>query len=444
MSKQWLIAILSIFVCVIGSTAFADPLRYEFKDNQKPIYAVTIRSELPSAVITDSGRISYDVKSVDPTNGQITLSYSAQMQISSESKLPQNRPQWPQPPSIPRPPNPFAAPPAGPEIMIDAQGNVIRSNRTGEDQQLTGSLGLNWQLLLQPLGADNEQTWKKETALTLFATSKQQNRMQPGPWQQQPEERVERPAHQTLTYSIISTDGDLVKIKRQIELATDEKVGDSPVERITGEGEIVFDSKAGMVRSLELKQTIEVNQENVSVKVPTTVSAHLLTPEELAKIKADQEAAIAKAHVVAAEQQTKAAADARKQLPTTQRSDLQIKGIEAGWTHSTVAPEDVLAKMQGDCTRDPDGTVLLGSGQHIATPDSYEVPTTIRAIVLTHDNDIRLGYAADQVIFNWEMQATELRVDGGPASGKYKPGAGKLMANRWVGIEWVIHPDEMI
>ena len=100
--------------------------------------------------------------------------------------------------------------------------------------------------------------------------------------------------------------------------------------------------------------------------------------------------------------------------------------------------------MSTDGKPDSDGNILLTGGQKVATTDKIAAPVTFRFIVLTNINDTRIAYAADQIIFNWEMNHDELRVDGGPANGQYKPDAGRLPPNQWVGIELVVHANEMV
>jgi hypothetical protein len=50
----------------------------------------------------------------------------------------------------------------------------------------------------------------------------------------------------------------------------------------------------------------------------------------------------------------------------------------------------------------------------------------------------------DQLILNWEMNADELRLDGGPAGGRHQKGMGRLPANKWTTVELTVKPDEMV
>ena len=99
--------------------------------------------------------------------------------------------------------------------------------------------------------------------------------------------------------------------------------------------------------------------------------------------------------------------------------------------------------MQGDCTRRPDGIVVLDRRQKIVSPSKFTVPVTFRIIALTNNNDVRIAYPADQIIFNWEYDRDQLRIDGGPLSGKYKRSAGGIPVNKWVVVEIEVLKDRL-
>jgi hypothetical protein len=86
--------------------------------------------------------------------------------------------------------------------------------------------------------------------------------------------------------------------------------------------------------------------------------------------------------------------------------------------------------------------VTLKDGETISTKASFKPPVEITVIAKTDSNDIRLGFAADQIIFNWSDNKNELRVDGGPANGKHKIGAGNVPTNKYVTIKWVVLPTQ--
>ena len=73
------------------------------------------------------------------------------------------------------------------------------------------------------------------------------------------------------------------------------------------------------------------------------------------------------------------------------------------------------------------GSPIRLQGQDVLTTQrTFKPPVDISIEALTDSTNLRIGYAADQVIFNWEMNKKQLRVDGGPANGKHKNKAGSI------------------
>ena len=87
-----------------------------------------------------------------------------------------------------------------------------------------------------------------------------------------------------------------------------------------------------------------------------------------------------------------------------------------------------------ECTKP---TVLRGS-ERLSTPQSFRPPVEITVVAKTDSTNLRLAYAADQIIFNWEMDPSQLRVDGGPADGHHKMGAGRIPKGKYVTVRWVV------
>ena len=82
-------------------------------------------------------------------------------------------------------------------------------------------------------------------------------------------------------------------------------------------------------------------------------------------------------------------------------------------------------------------TVLKGSTR-LKSPQAYRPPVEITVVAKTDSTNLRLSYAADQIIFNWEVNPTQLRVDGGPANGLHQDGAGGIPIGKYVTIKWVV------
>lgn len=84
--------------------------------------------------------------------------------------------------------------------------------------------------------------------------------------------------------------------------------------------------------------------------------------------------------------------------------------------------------------------IVLADKDCLNTPGTFKPPVEIKIVAKTDTTNLRLGYAADQVIFNWEGNQLELRVDGGPANGRHQPDAGKIPPGQFVAIRWVVTP----
>jgi hypothetical protein len=82
-------------------------------------------------------------------------------------------------------------------------------------------------------------------------------------------------------------------------------------------------------------------------------------------------------------------------------------------------------------------TALKGNAR-LNTPQSFRPPVEITLVAKTDSTNLRLAYAADQIIFNWEMDQSQLRVDGGPADGLHKAGAGRIPRGKYVTVRWVV------
>jgi hypothetical protein len=121
-------------------------------------------------------------------------------------------------------------------------------------------------------------------------------------------------------------------------------------------------------------------------------------------------------------------------LPSAAETAAQLRRIEAAWQPASGRVLDLLPALTGGVT-DTDGLLLDRDHCRAQTTRQFRPPVTFRIVALTQTNDTRLAYAARQIIFNWEMEPTQLRIDGGPANGRHAKGAGLLPAGQWVGIE---------
>jgi hypothetical protein len=126
------------------------------------------------------------------------------------------------------------------------------------------------------------------------------------------------------------------------------------------------------------------------------------------------------------------------------RIESRLKEIVAADT-PVAAGVDLLPTMQliGDA-KAVGGTILLASKSRLTTDKKFKPPVTFRLVLMSDTHDVRLIYAADEVILNWEVDPDELRIGGGPAGGRHQKGMGRLPANKWTTVEFTVRPDEMV
>jgi len=86
-------------------------------------------------------------------------------------------------------------------------------------------------------------------------------------------------------------------------------------------------------------------------------------------------------------------------------------------------------------------TVLTGNDR-FTTSQRYRPPVEIIIVAKTDSTDLRISYAADQVIFDWADDKTQLRVDGGPANGQHQAGEGYIPPGKYVTIKWKVTPTQ--
>jgi len=100
-------------------------------------------------------------------------------------------------------------------------------------------------------------------------------------------------------------------------------------------------------------------------------------------------------------------------------------------------------RMTCDSIFSDQGIVLTsqrGWGYPLSTPCSFRPPVDITIVAKTESTNVRIRYAAQQIIFNWELDRDQLRVDGGPANGLHQPGAGAIPVGQYVTIHWLVTP----
>ena len=82
--------------------------------------------------------------------------------------------------------------------------------------------------------------------------------------------------------------------------------------------------------------------------------------------------------------------------------------------------------------------IVLRGSDRFDTSRKYRPPVEITLAAKTDSTNLRLAYAADQIIFNWEQDRSQLRVNGGPAAGIHRADAGLIPVGEYVNIKWIV------
>jgi hypothetical protein len=204
--------------------------------------------------------------------------------------------------SIPRRPNMFmfARPRAAPDLHIDSHGKILK---IAGETSLPLLLGSAEQLVIEPLSA-GEKRWQQDRDVAVVDSKE-----------------AKTPAKEVAKYEVTSSTGSTVKIKKTYELKMAPK-GKEPLIDMTGTTQMVFDTGAGLIKSGEFKGAISVSEKNVTMRIPLTATYRLMTAEEVAAVKKEEEAARAKA--------TEAAKEAARPKPISEaeltRAIADVKG----------------------------------------------------------------------------------------------------------------------
>lgn len=89
-----------------------------------------------------------------------------------------------------------------------------------------------------------------------------------------------------------------------------------------------------------------------------------------------------------------------------------------------------------------DPPIRIDPDEVLVTKDTFRPPIEITIVAKTDSTNLRIAYTATQVIFNWEVDGRQLRVDGGPADGKHQMDKGHIPVDTYVTIRWVVTPTQ--
>lgn len=267
------------------------PLKYKWEKGQKYAYQVKIEVSMEDFEETLSGVEQYDVTASDANSFSLRCSGN----LNSVTKSKSRRPFLP-PMRMHRHRSPFAG--LSGSIAGAFEQHTLELNRYGEVDTVKGSsllpylLGHLSQINLIPLSPGGERNWSESEKSSISVISSS-NRI-PSPLRG-PDIEKTMGAKKTAEYKITGLEGDLVTIEASYSYRTVSTIDDSgPEVELTGNGLIQFDQKQGCVKDLSLSYKLIQRSENSTQKIPITLTSTLLNAEELAKLQADQKAAMAK------------------------------------------------------------------------------------------------------------------------------------------------------
>ena len=276
-------------VAPAANVALPKVLRYGWTPGRA--YAYRLKIEADQGEWTDElgGHLVYQPRAAE---GGVTLGYHA-------SFFPMRRPK--QGLGIPRPLG-FdgiggyrLGPPAfGNEITVDAFGRAV--SQRGE-QPLPFALGEMARLMVEPLSPEGKAKW--ETSGETRINPEGAARGMPGFPDDFPRiprgdalggfgrnaPRATLVATERASYTLGAAQGTVVPIRKQYELASRERVGDSPRVQLSGTAEIAFDAVAGVPRGMEFRGTLTESVGNMVRRTPVTVTCTLQEGEPGAPAK---------------------------------------------------------------------------------------------------------------------------------------------------------------
>lgn len=302
------------------------PLRYKFKPDQTITYDVKITAIMGEIREVREGTLL--LTATEATDQQTTLKASGSLNLRRQSRDGN--------PVIVMPDFRFG-PPVGDFIQIRTSPFSI--DKTGKVTDIEVQTALPWmlgdfeQLTLDELPQKStEKTWKREreVVVTRQARSSPFPRMvrprgfgRPGfgppGFDNQENDSEKRSATEIVRWEVISNEDGGIQIQKTYELKTDDKVAGKPRRAMIGDGEMTFDPVNGYWKSGLIQYQLEINDDNVALKIPVTVTFRLLTDAEAKNRAKVAEESKKKAEMAAA----KAAEDA-KPKPVTPEERKQL------------------------------------------------------------------------------------------------------------------------
>jgi len=255
----------------------ASPL-YSFKQGESYVYQIRIETQEASYTGVLNGIMTYTARTVNPHG--FTLRTSGSLHPSRKMKDGRAFPPFgvyrvglQYFDNSPAMGFPFRQPR---DVVFDIKGSIIQQ---GDAAPQPMQFDLT-SFIIEPLSAKGDAKW--EFTNPTVVVHEELESVEPGGISRLV--RIKKNnlvATEKISYSLMpGTNAATVIIKKQLEVKTRQMVGDSPRIQTAGEGEIVFDTKLGVPRSMEFKQTLTEAEENLTRKTPMTLTYKLLEGKE--------------------------------------------------------------------------------------------------------------------------------------------------------------------
>jgi len=280
MNRAFAVTVVT-FTLVVVSTVLAQApvksLRYQFQPGETYTYAVKIVADRPSEVETYEGHIKLTVKFAGADGTRLTSSAllpgKVKVKVAGAPAVGKKTKSAPGSRNLPITITPPKGAPTARETTVDVYGNIVKS--TG-DIGLSYLLGSTTRLVIEPTSRGAEKAWQRSNDVTLREIESF------GPFGKGPSNVTTSAAKEVVNYEIVNATDNLVRVKKTSEFKTAAGGATGPRVKMNGSGEFVFDTKKGLIQSCEYQATLSINEGNISVDVPLTISYRLMDAVEAA------------------------------------------------------------------------------------------------------------------------------------------------------------------
>ncbi|MFO0947884.1 MAG: protein kinase [Planctomycetota bacterium] len=225
-------------------------LRYRWDSRRSYTYQVKVDSEKEDSLRSDEGHFSFSVANQEGPS--TTLHVHGFL-------FPHRRPRDPRSMRgflLEGEPLGVRTPPFDASFTMDSLGNPLRSMGT---TVLPHGLGQIEEMLFLRLPQGEEASWEHAAEVTVTLTedsfiSRQSPKL--------------LPATDKVQYRRLADDGKMIRIEKVHEVRTRETVGDQPMVRWSGKGEIEFDLTLGVPRAVTMKYELASTSRTVTVRMP--------------------------------------------------------------------------------------------------------------------------------------------------------------------------------